>query len=182
MADVPTPPGILVSSIEKVANWARTRSMFPATFGLACCAMEMMSADDAATTRTIRRASTPESEAVGFGTFWGRDLRTATEGDVVGVDGREFGGLGAFAWDFSDSFVAGIDLGYSAFMGDLRGGYGNTRIGTLRGGVFGAWSNDSGLFLDGALSAAWNNYDFTRLVPGTDLFALSNANGWQVDA
>ena len=42
MADVPTPPGILVSSIEKVANWARTRSMFPATFGLACCAIEMM--------------------------------------------------------------------------------------------------------------------------------------------
>ena len=42
MAAVPTPPGVLVSSIEKVANWARTRSMFPATFGLACCAIEMM--------------------------------------------------------------------------------------------------------------------------------------------
>jgi NADH-quinone oxidoreductase subunit B len=42
MVDVPTPPGVLVASIEKVANWARTRSMFPATFGLACCAIEMM--------------------------------------------------------------------------------------------------------------------------------------------
>jgi NADH-quinone oxidoreductase subunit B len=36
------PPGILVASLDKVANWARTRSMWPATFGLACCAIEMM--------------------------------------------------------------------------------------------------------------------------------------------
>jgi NADH-quinone oxidoreductase subunit B len=42
MAEVPTPPGILLTSINKLANWARTRSMFPATFGLACCAIEMM--------------------------------------------------------------------------------------------------------------------------------------------
>ena len=36
------PPGILVATLDKVANWARTRSMWPATFGLACCAIEMM--------------------------------------------------------------------------------------------------------------------------------------------
>ena len=42
MADVPTPPGILMTTLNTVANWARTRSMFPATFGLACCAIEMM--------------------------------------------------------------------------------------------------------------------------------------------
>ena len=42
MADVPTPPGILMTTLNAVANWARTRSMFPATFGLACCAIEMM--------------------------------------------------------------------------------------------------------------------------------------------
>ena len=42
MADVATPPGILVTTLNTVANWARTRSMFPATFGLACCAIEMM--------------------------------------------------------------------------------------------------------------------------------------------
>jgi NADH-quinone oxidoreductase subunit B len=27
---------------QKIARWAQTRSMFPATFGLACCAIEMM--------------------------------------------------------------------------------------------------------------------------------------------
>ncbi|UCG41620.1 MAG: NADH-quinone oxidoreductase subunit B, partial [Acidimicrobiia bacterium] len=30
-----------------VAKWAQTRSMFPATFGLACCAIEMMATGSA---------------------------------------------------------------------------------------------------------------------------------------
>jgi len=42
-----TPPGIILGSLGKVANWARTRSMWPATFGLACCAIEMMAAGTA---------------------------------------------------------------------------------------------------------------------------------------
>ena len=36
------PGGMLLSAVEKLAGWARTRSMWPATFGLACCAIEMM--------------------------------------------------------------------------------------------------------------------------------------------
>lgn len=36
------PGNILMTKLEWAANWARTRSMFPATFGLACCAIEMM--------------------------------------------------------------------------------------------------------------------------------------------
>ena len=35
-------PGFLLTTVEKGVNWARTRSMWPATFGLACCAIEMM--------------------------------------------------------------------------------------------------------------------------------------------
>src|ERR671913_1041294 len=38
------PGGILVTTVEKLANWARKGSLWPATFGLACCAIEMMSA------------------------------------------------------------------------------------------------------------------------------------------
>ena len=34
--------GFLFTTLEKGVNWARTRSMWPATFGLACCAIEMM--------------------------------------------------------------------------------------------------------------------------------------------
>jgi len=34
---------LLVTTLDKAANWARGNAIFPATFGLACCAIEMMS-------------------------------------------------------------------------------------------------------------------------------------------
>jgi NADH-quinone oxidoreductase subunit B len=37
------PSGVLLTSVEKFAGWARKSSMWPATFGLACCAIELMS-------------------------------------------------------------------------------------------------------------------------------------------
>ena len=36
------PGGILLSTVEKVAGYVRKGSLWPATFGLACCAIEMM--------------------------------------------------------------------------------------------------------------------------------------------
>ena len=36
--------GFAVTSIDVLQNWARTGSMWPMTFGLACCAVEMMHA------------------------------------------------------------------------------------------------------------------------------------------
>ena len=33
---------IITATLDKVANWARKSSLWPATFGLACCALEMM--------------------------------------------------------------------------------------------------------------------------------------------
>ena len=35
--------GIVFSTIELAANWARGNSLWPLTFGLACCAIEMIS-------------------------------------------------------------------------------------------------------------------------------------------
>ena len=34
---------IITGTLENLVKWARQKSMFPATFGLACCAIEMMS-------------------------------------------------------------------------------------------------------------------------------------------
>ncbi len=36
------PSGFLLTTVEKFAGWARKGSLWPATFGLACCAIEMM--------------------------------------------------------------------------------------------------------------------------------------------
>ena len=36
------PSGFLLTTVEKVAGYARKSSVWPATFGLACCAIEMM--------------------------------------------------------------------------------------------------------------------------------------------
>ena len=36
--------GFVTTSLDKVINWARTGSLWPMTFGLACCAVEMMEA------------------------------------------------------------------------------------------------------------------------------------------
>src|ERR1700712_5964896 len=38
------PAGILLTSVEKLSDWARKSSFWGATFGLACCAIEMMAA------------------------------------------------------------------------------------------------------------------------------------------
>ena len=34
--------GFITTSLDKLVNWSRSSSMWPLTFGLACCAIEMM--------------------------------------------------------------------------------------------------------------------------------------------
>ena len=41
------PSGILLTTVEKLVNWTRKSSFWPATFGLACCAIEMMASGGA---------------------------------------------------------------------------------------------------------------------------------------
>jgi NADH-quinone oxidoreductase subunit B len=36
--------GLIITSVDWAINWARTGSIWPMTFGIACCAIEMMAA------------------------------------------------------------------------------------------------------------------------------------------
>ena len=40
----PLGDNIIVTSLDKLVNWTRKSSIWPMTFGLACCAIEMMAA------------------------------------------------------------------------------------------------------------------------------------------
>ena len=44
VADELSDKGFVLSSVDALVNWARTGSMWPMTFGLACCAVEMIHA------------------------------------------------------------------------------------------------------------------------------------------
>jgi NADH-quinone oxidoreductase subunit B len=40
-------PGFVTTTLEEAVKWSRVRSMWPLTFGLACCAIEMMATGSA---------------------------------------------------------------------------------------------------------------------------------------
>ena len=48
----------LTGRLEDLVKWARTYSMWPATFGLACCAIEMMSVGAATSEPAAHRPAT----------------------------------------------------------------------------------------------------------------------------
>ena len=64
--------GFVVTSIDKLVNWARSGSLWPVTLGLACCAIEMM------------HSSAARYDADRFGVFYRPSPRQA---DVMIVAG-----------------------------------------------------------------------------------------------
>src|SRR6266536_1140560 len=45
----PTPEGVVLTTLDNAVKWMRKNSIWPMTFGLACCAIEMMSMGACAT-------------------------------------------------------------------------------------------------------------------------------------
>jgi NADH-quinone oxidoreductase subunit B len=68
------PAGFLLSTVEAAAGWVRKASIWPATFGLACCAIEMMA------------VGTPDYDIARFGME--RFSATPRQADLMIVAGR----------------------------------------------------------------------------------------------
>ena len=56
------PEGILLTSLDFAVNWVRKNSVWPMTFGLACCAIEMMSTGAARFGAEVFRPSPRQSD------------------------------------------------------------------------------------------------------------------------
>jgi NADH-quinone oxidoreductase subunit B len=69
------PAGVLLTTVEKLAGYARKSSVWPATFGLACCAMELIST-----------AAGPRHDLARFGME--RASNTPRQADLMIVAGR----------------------------------------------------------------------------------------------
>ncbi|WP_347350509.1 NADH-quinone oxidoreductase subunit B family protein [Intrasporangium sp.] len=68
------PAGFMLTTLELAAGWVRKASMWPATFGLACCAIEMMA------------VGTPDYDIARFGME--RFAATPRQADLMIVAGR----------------------------------------------------------------------------------------------
>ena len=68
------PSGFLLSTVESLAGYMRKSSVWPATFGLACCAIEMMA------------VGTPHYDIARFGME--RFAATPRQADIMIVAGR----------------------------------------------------------------------------------------------
>jgi len=66
--DNPLGDNIIITSLDKLVNWSRKSSIWPMTFGLACCAIEMMatgaSSHDLDRFGIIFRASPRQSDCI----------------------------------------------------------------------------------------------------------------------
>ena len=105
--------GILTSTLGKAVAWARKNSMWPATFGLACCAIEMM--------------------ATGAGDYdlarWGMEIFRASprQADLMIVAGRVSQKMGPVLRQIYDQMPEPkwvISMGVCASSGGMFNNYG----------------------------------------------------------
>lgn len=69
---------------------------------------------------------------------------------------------------FSDTFIAGMALGYGQSEVDINGGYGDTSADTYSTTFYGSLYQDS-WYLDGSLGYALHSYDNQRYLPASTL-------------
>src|SRR5438552_18112528 len=106
------PSGILLTTLENLAGYARTRSVWPATFGLACCAIELF------------QAGGPRHDLARFGME--RASATPRQADLMIVAGRVSQKMGPVLRQIYDQMASPkwvISMGVCASTGGMFNNY-----------------------------------------------------------
>jgi NADH-quinone oxidoreductase subunit B len=106
------PSGILLSTVEALAGYARKSSVWPATFGLACCAMELIATGG------------PRHDLARFGME--RASNTPRQADLMIVAGRVSQKMGPVLRQIYDQMAAPkwvISMGVCASSGGMFNNY-----------------------------------------------------------
>jgi len=106
------PQGVLLTTVEAVAGWARQASFWPATMGLACCAIEMMA------------YGTPRFDAG----RWGQEVFRASprQADLLIISGRlshKMAPVVRQVWDQMPNPKWAIAMGACASSGGMFNNY-----------------------------------------------------------
>ena len=106
------PSGILLTTVEKLAGYARKSSVWPATFGLACCAIELF------------QAGGPRHDLARFGME--RASATPRQADLMIVAGRVSQKMGPVLRQIYDQMASPkwvISMGVCASSGGMFNNY-----------------------------------------------------------
>jgi NADH-quinone oxidoreductase subunit B len=106
------PDNIILGSLDDLINLSRSRSLWPLTFGIACCAIEMMN------------SSSPKYDMERFGVFYRNTPRQADVMIVSGTVNKKMGKIVRTLWEQMSEPKWVISMGACANQGGpFRQGY-----------------------------------------------------------
>ena len=134
---------LITTRVEKVFNWARKSSLWPVTFGLACCAIEMMAAG----------AARFDIDRFGSGIF----RATPRQADLMIVNTKGVAGIGSIPG--SNSMVLSGDAKHGGTCFGDSGGpilHGDTLVAVTSFGLNGECAGIGGVFrIDRDVELGW---------------------------
>ncbi len=113
--------------------------------------------------------------------FWSGGFVNFGDREDAGVDMDHMtvGVSGGFDYRFSDSFVAGLGIGYSRDRTDIGSNGTESKAQAFSAAVYSSFEPFENFFLDGLIGGGTLNFDSRRFVTANDEFATGDRSGTQ---